>query len=190
MMLPTARAALAAPAAAATSPYVATRPGGIRRTAVSTFWRKAPEVIQHPPRTGKATEEGDRRRPQKNTEEHRFGSGSSRRDVHDLNQCLSVFICGVQPCLSVALICGDPLPSTAQKRNRSPAAICAPPASRRMVRSPARSLALPCVYCTSPPAPIRAENIQNRSAPALKPIAVFEAFVFDAPVNTAVSYGN
>src|SRR4029079_4707955 len=90
MMLPTARAALAAPAAAATSPYVATRPGGIRRTAVSTFWRKAPEVIQHPPRTGKATEEGHRRRPQKNTEEHRFGSGSSRRDVHDLNQCLSV----------------------------------------------------------------------------------------------------
>src|SRR5688572_510867 len=36
MMLPTARAALGRPAAAATSPYVATRPGGIRRTVAMT----------------------------------------------------------------------------------------------------------------------------------------------------------
>jgi hypothetical protein len=63
MMLPTARAARAAPAAAATSPYVATRPGGIRRTAVSTFWRNAPDVIRRLRRRG---------RPQKKaTEEHR-----------------------------------------------------------------------------------------------------------------------
>src|SRR2546423_15462792 len=36
MMLPTARAARARPASAATSPYVETRPGGIRRTAINT----------------------------------------------------------------------------------------------------------------------------------------------------------
>jgi hypothetical protein len=36
MMLPTARAARGRPAIAATSPYVATRPGGMRRTTVST----------------------------------------------------------------------------------------------------------------------------------------------------------
>src|SRR5712692_7569810 len=36
MMLPTARAARGRPASAATSPYVATRPGGIRRTMDST----------------------------------------------------------------------------------------------------------------------------------------------------------
>jgi hypothetical protein len=36
MMLPTARAARGWPAIAATSPYVATRPGGMRRTTDST----------------------------------------------------------------------------------------------------------------------------------------------------------
>lgn len=35
-MLPTARQARGRPAIAATSPYVATRPGGIRRTAFNT----------------------------------------------------------------------------------------------------------------------------------------------------------
>jgi hypothetical protein len=36
MMFPTARPARGAPAIAATSPYVATRPGGMRRTVEST----------------------------------------------------------------------------------------------------------------------------------------------------------
>src|SRR3954466_704935 len=40
MILPTARAARGTPAAAATSPYVATRPGGNRRTAANTrMWK-------------------------------------------------------------------------------------------------------------------------------------------------------
>ncbi len=41
MMVPTARHARGDPAADAMSPYVATRPGGIRRTAESTRFRKS-----------------------------------------------------------------------------------------------------------------------------------------------------
>jgi hypothetical protein len=44
MMFPTARAARGCPAAAATSPYVATRPAGMRRTTLRTREVKAVAV--------------------------------------------------------------------------------------------------------------------------------------------------
>src|SRR4051812_43298198 len=145
MMLPTARAARGTPAAAATSPYVATRPGGIRRTAARTRPWKCGNLEMTKSPDGDTTKSSD----------------SPVSTVPDVD------VSEEQP---------------------QPASDLRAPASKLIVRLPfagARTRA--CVSWTRPPAPTFFENIQNTSAPALKPPAPFAFSVVLTPVNCAVS---